>query len=266
MVKNKHTKLNDRNTLIYKSYKLFIHVLANISLDQLLLLDIETTPAVADFDHLPGQMKLLWEDKSAKIAPDSEDPAGVYADRAGIYAEFGKIICISVGFFYVEDSRYHLRIKSFYNDDERVVLSDFLELVSKFHIKHPRFQFAGHNIREFDIPFICRRSVIHQLSLPLPLQLHGFKPWELPMLDTMHLWRFGDFKNYTSLKLLTAVLGIPSPKDDIDGSMVGKVYWEEKDLERIALYCEKDVIAVAQLLTRFKGIPLLQEEDVKFVK
>ncbi|MBW8685091.1 ribonuclease H-like domain-containing protein [Chitinophaga rhizophila] len=241
-------------------------MLANISLDQLLLLDIETTPAVAAFNSLPDNMQLLWTDKIAKTLPDSGDAAEAYADRAGIYAEFGKIVCISVGFFCVENGRYQLRIKSFSNDDEKVVLNSFLELVNKFHLKFNGFQFAGHNIKEFDIPFICRRSVIHQLSLPLPLQIHGFKPWELPMLDTMQLWRFGDFKNYTSLKLLTAIMGITTPKDDIDGSMVGKVYWEERDLERISSYCQKDVLAVGQLLMRFKGIPLLEEHDVVYTK
>jgi predicted PolB exonuclease-like 3'-5' exonuclease len=241
-------------------------VLPNISLDQLLLLDIETTPAVATFAHLPDYMQSLWVDKIAKTLPETGDATEAYADRAGIYAEFGKIICISVGFFHVESGRYQLRIKSFYDDDEKVVLRSFLELVNKFHMKFPRFQFAGHNIKEFDIPFICRRSVIHQLSLPLPLQVHGFKPWELPMLDTMQLWRFGDFKNYTSLKLMTAVMGIPTSKDDIDGSMVGRVYWKDRNLERIANYCQKDVVAVGQLLLRFKGVPLLEAVDVAYSK
>ncbi|CAL1519954.1 ribonuclease H-like domain-containing protein [Chitinophaga sp. MM2321] len=241
-------------------------MLPNIALDQLLLLDIETTPATQAFEQLPEDMQGLWLEKIAKTAPVSENGVEAYADRAGIYAEFGRVVCISAGFFSLENNRYHLRLKSFYNDDESLVLNGFLELINKFHIKHPRFLFAGHNIKEFDIPFICRRSVVHQLSLPLPLQLHGFKPWEMPMLDTLHLWRFGDFKNYTSLKLLTAVLGIDTPKDDIDGSMVGKVYWQDKDLERIAAYCQKDVVAVAQLLLRFKRIPLLQEEDIVIVK
>lgn len=241
-------------------------MLPNVALDQLLLLDIETTPAVAAFTDLPQQLQSLWLEKITKIAPDSADGAEDYANKAGIYAEFGKVICISVGFFTLENNRYQLRLKSFYDDDEAIVLSGFLELVNKFHTKYPRFQFAGHNIREFDIPYICRRSIIHQLSLPQPLQLHGFKPWEVPMLDTLHLWRFGDYKNYTSLKLLTAILGIPTPKDDIDGSMVAKVYWQERDLPRIATYCQKDVAAVAQLVMRFKGVPLLREEDVVIVK
>lgn len=221
---------------------------------------------MATFDDLPQQLQSLWLEKITKTLPDSANGAEEYANKAGIYAEFGKVICISVGFFTLENNCYHLRLKSFYNDDEAVVLSGFLELVNKFYTKYPRFQFAGHNIKEFDIPYICRRSVIHQLSLPQPLQLHGFKPWEVPMLDTLHLWRFGDFKNYTSLKLLTAILGIPTPKDDIDGSMVASVYWKEHDLPRIAAYCQKDVAAVAQLVMRFKGLPLLKEEEVVIVK
>jgi uncharacterized protein YprB with RNaseH-like and TPR domain len=242
-------------------------VLPNIALDQLLLLDIETTPAVKAFDCLPENMQSLWLDKIAKTAPDSSEGEELYADRAGIFAEFGKIVCISVGFFTVENGRYQLRIKSIYHDDEKLLLSSFLELVNKFYIKNPKFQFAGHNIKEFDIPFICRRSVINLLSLPPALQLHNLKPWEVPMLDTMQLWRFGDFKNYTSLKLLTAVLGIPTPKDDIDGSMVAKVYYGEANgLERIVTYCQKDVVAVGQLLMRFKGVPLIEDGDVVYIK
>ncbi|SKD05636.1 hypothetical protein SAMN05660461_3153 [Chitinophaga ginsengisegetis] len=241
-------------------------MLPNIALDQLLLLDIETTPAAPSIEHLSEDMQQLWREKIAKTAPVSGNEDSAYADRAGIYAEFGKIVCISVGFFSLENNRYQLRLKSFYDDDEAVVLSGFLELINKFYAKYPRFQFAGHNIKEFDIPFICRRSVIHQLSLPQPLQLHGFKPWEIPMLDTLQLWRFGDFKHYISLKLLTAVMGIDTPKDDIDGSMVGKVYWEERDLERIAAYCQKDVLAVAQLLLKFKRLPALTQEDIIIVK
>jgi uncharacterized protein YprB with RNaseH-like and TPR domain len=241
-------------------------VLPNIALDQLLLLDIETTPAAPSLEHLSGDMQQLWRDKNAKTLPVSSNEEIAWFDKAGIYAEFGKIICVSVGFFSIENNRYQLRLKSFYGDDEKELLKDFLELIARFHTKHPRFQFAGHNIREFDIPFICRRSVIHHLSLPQPLQLHGFKPWEVPMLDTLHLWRFGDNRYYISLKLLTAVMGIATPKDDIDGSMVGKVYWEEKDLERIVTYCQKDVLAVAQLLLKFKQVPGLQQEDIVIVK
>lgn len=241
-------------------------MLQNVALDQLLLLDIETTPAVAAFDHLSEEMKELWSEKITKTAPETINPSETFADRAGIFAEFGKIVCISVGFFYVENGTYHLRIKSFFNDDERVVLTEFLELVSKFHAKYQRFLFSGHNIKEFDIPYICRRAVIGGLQLPMVLQVNNFKPWESPVLDTMQIWRFGDFRNYTALKLLAAVMGIPTPKDDIDGSMVGRVYWQDKDLPRIASYCQKDVLTVAQLLLKFKGLPVLQSHEVEIVK
>ncbi|RAJ02535.1 hypothetical protein LX64_03555 [Chitinophaga skermanii] len=240
-------------------------MLNNVALDQLLLLDIETTPLVPSFSELPGEMQDLWLEKFTKTAPESGEPQPGYFEKAGIYAEFGKIVCISVGFFYVENGKYNFRIKSFFNDDEQIVLTEFLELVQKFHLKYPRFQFAGHNIKDFDIPYICRRAIIKGLILPPALQIHGLKPWEMPMLDTMQIWRFGDFKNYTSLKLLAAVLGIPSPKDDIDGSMVASVYWEKHDLKRISEYCQKDVLTVAQLLLRFKHMPLLNDNEVTII-
>jgi hypothetical protein len=138
-------------------------------------------------------------------------------------------------------------------------------VTQKFFARHPRFQFAGHNIREFDIPYICRRALINGLSLPISLQMNNFKPWEQPLLDTMQLWRFGEFRNYTSLKLLAAVMGVPTPKDDIDGSMVGKVYWETGDVQRIADYCQKDVLTVAQLLLKFKGLPLIEKDGISIV-
>jgi DNA polymerase elongation subunit (family B) len=240
-------------------------VLNNVALDQLLLFDIETTPLFASFNHLPDELQRLWEEKITKTAPDSENPSGTFAERAGLYAEFGKIVCISVGLFFTENGQYQLRIKSFYGHNEKELLAGFTDLVEKFSAKNPRFQFAGHNIKEFDIPYICRRAVINSLPLPVPLQIHQYKPWELPLLDTLQLWRFGDFKNYTSLKLLAAVLGIPTPKDDIDGSMVGQVYWNEQDLPRIVEYCQKDVLTVGQLLLRFKGLPLMEKESVSVV-
>ncbi len=240
-------------------------MLNNVALDQLLLLDIETTPLTSSFDHLPDELQALWLEKNTKIAPESENGAEDFSEKAGLYAEFGRVVCVSVGFFHTEGGHYQLRIKSFYGDDEKMLLSGFLDLVDKFFRKHPRFQFAGHNIREFDIPYICRRALINGLLLPPSLQLNNFKPWEMPVLDTMQIWRFGEFRNYTSLKLLAAVLGIPTPKDDIDGSMVGKVFWQEGDVKRIAEYCQKDVLTVAQLLLRFKGLPLISKEEVALV-
>jgi predicted PolB exonuclease-like 3'-5' exonuclease len=200
----------------------------------------------------------------AKIAPETDGAEG-YAARAGIYAEFGKIICISVGHFHQEHDRYHLRVKSFYGDEEKEVIDAFLNLADQYAARKKELLFAGHNIREFDIPYICRRAIINQCHLPDILQLHNLKPWEVRMVDTLHLWRFGDHKHYTSLKLLAAILGIPTPKDDIDGSMVAETYWKDHDLQRIAIYCQKDVITVAQLLLRFKGLFLLQDDQVATV-
>lgn len=240
-------------------------MLNNVALDQLLLLDIETTPLTASFDHLPDELQALWLEKNAKTAPESENAFENFSEKAGLMAEFGRIVCISAGFFFAENGHYQLRIKSFYGNDEKELLSGFLELTHKFFTRHPRFQFAGHNIREFDIPYICRRALINGLSLPVSLQLNNFKPWEQPLLDTMQLWRFGEYRNYTSLKLLAAVMGIPTPKDDIDGSMVGKVYWETGDVQRIADYCQKDVLTVAQLLLKFKGLPLIEKDGISIV-
>lgn len=231
-------------------------------LENLLLLDIETVPAEQGFQALSPDLQALWSEKFTKIAPDSEDIAAGYSQKAGIYAEFGKIICISVGYFHKEANVLHLRLKSFSGVMEAPLLKAFFELLQYFAQKKPGFQLAGHNIREFDVPYICRRAVVNQLVLPPSLEFHGRKPWEVNLVDTLQLWRFGDVKHYTSLKLLAAILGIATPKDDMDGSMVSKVYWEEQDLPRIVTYCQKDVVTVAQLILRFKGMPLLQPADI----
>lgn len=238
-------------------------MLNTLSLESLLFLDIETVPAVKDFRTLSDHMQRLWFEKFAKIEPDSKDPSFGYSSKAGIYAEFGKIVCISAGYFYSAGEQKKFRIKSFLEEDEADLLKSFLDTIVQFAKKIPHFTFCGHNIKEFDIPYICRRTMINGLDLPEPFQLYGKKPWEVSMVDTLHLWRFGDHKNYTSLDLMATVLNIPTPKDDIDGSKVAEVYWGEHDLPRIATYCQKDVLTVARLLLRFKQIPLLTEENVE---
>ncbi len=197
-----------------------------------------------------------------------EEVIDTYTERAGIYAEFGKIVCISVGaVFRDKDKKLKIRLKSFADANERHLLHEFSKLLFD-HYNNPHKHFiCGHNIREFDIPYICRRMVVNQLPLPGMLQIAGKKPWETKyFLDTMELWKFGDYKSYTSLKLLAAILDFPSPKDDIDGSNVGRVYWEDKDLERISLYCEKDVLATAQLFLRYQRKPLFEEEQVIHIR
>jgi uncharacterized protein YprB with RNaseH-like and TPR domain len=243
-----------------------------LDIHQILFLDIETVSEVRSFDELSDTFKSLWSAKSRQVLKLSnaeelseEMLLESYTSRAAIFAEFGKIVCISVGFVALVNGKRVAKFKSFSGVDEKQLLSDFVHLLNK-HYDHPEKQFlCGHNVKEFDVPYICRRLMIHQLAFPKMLNLHGKKPWETKhLLDTMELWKFGDGKAYTSLKLLTATLGIPSPKDDIDGSQVGTVFWEDNDVPRIAKYCEKDVLAVIQLMLRFKYFPLLTAEEIVF--
>lgn len=231
--------------------------------EQLLVLDIETVPQYPSFDELPETWKHLWTDKISKTMPENFSATEMYEQRAGIQAEFGKIICISTGFFYTDKAgRLCFRLKSYANNDEGQLLAEFIKNADHFAKLVPDFQFAGHNIKEFDIPYISRRMLIHQQTLPSFLQFSGKKPWETNLIDTMQLWKFGDYKNYTSLKLLAACLGIDTPKDDINGSMVKDVYYRENNLSRITDYCQKDVIAVAQIFLRFQNLPLLPAENI----
>lgn len=237
-------------------------MLENIDLQQVMVLDIETVPQYPSFDELPIEFQQLWDQKTRFQRRDGETPAEFYV-RGGILAEFGKIICISVGIFSTKTEKLNLRIKSFYGDKEKEVLQSFIDLLKK---QSDTLIFCAHNGKEFDFPYLCRRMLINSLQIPVQLNLHGKKPWEIMHLDTMDLWKFGDFKNYTSLKLLAAVFGIPSPKNDIDGSMVNEVYWKENDIERIRTYCEKDVITTAQILLRFKSLALLLDEQITIVQ
>ncbi|RLD75363.1 MAG: 3'-5' exonuclease [Bacteroidetes bacterium] len=231
-----------------------------ISLDKILFLDIETVPMCSTYDELPERFVPLWDKKAGYLKREEEDTPSTLFPRAGIYAEFGKVVCISFGMF--RDGNF--RIKSFYGDDEKALLTDFTNLLeSKFSSKD--FLLCAHNGKEFDFPYLSRRMLINAIPLPEILDLAGKKPWEVAHIDTMELWKFGDFKNYTSLEVLSAVFDIPTPKDDIDGSQVGKVYWEDKDLERIVKYCQKDVLAIAQLFLRYQGKALLEEDKIIIV-
>lgn len=236
-------------------------MLEKINPEALLFLDIETVPEVESFEKLPEKKQLLWEKKSAYFR-DEETPADVYP-RAGIYAEFGKIICISVGMTYVKDGNRFIRLHSFFGEDEKLLLTDFIALLNKLQ-KKPDLNLCAHNGKEFDFPYLARRTLINGLPLPGLLNVAGKKPWEVPFLDTLELWKFGDYKHYTSLELLADIFNIPTPKDDIDGSQVYDVYWKEHDLPRIVKYCEKDVLTVAQLFLRFRGQPLIEEKNIEF--
>ncbi|MFN8207797.1 MAG: 3'-5' exonuclease [Bacteroidales bacterium] len=238
-------------------------MLSEISLDQVLFLDIETVPAYSAWSVVPESLQKLWEKKSASFRKENESGMDVY-QRAGIYAEFGKIICISAGFLNRKNNERCLRLKSFAGDSEGELLEEFKRMMIKFCRDRKAF-LCAHNGKEFDFPYIARRMLIHQIPLPEILDVAGKKPWEVNFLDTMELWRFGDYKNYTSLELLTTVFGIPTPKDDLDGSMVASAYWEKHELERITTYCEKDVIAIAQLMLRYRNEPLLADKEIEHV-
>lgn len=238
--------------------------------ENILFLDIETVPEVALFEDLSDVKKELFALKTSyqrkpKTNLESEIPVEDFYSKAGVWAEFGKIVCISVGYFVSQQKERSFRVKSFFNEDEKILLEEFKSLLEK-HFCGKNKLLCGHNGKEFDFPFIARRMIINQISLPSKLNLFGKKPWEVPHIDTLELWKFGDFKHYTSLKLLTTILEIPSPKDDIDGSQVAEVYYKEKNLKRIAAYCEKDTIAVAQLFLRFNNEELLQEDELVFTK
>ena len=237
----------------------------NIQLDNLLLIDIETVSEHPTFDELNEDWKHLWEEKVQRSLPEDTTAAQFYPMRAGVMAEFSKVVCISIGHFKREGKAVLLRLKSFYGDDEKILLQDFIAALQKMEANNNKWSFTGHNIKEFDIPFICRRLLINGLVIPPFLDFQNMKPWETNMVDTFQYWRFGDYKHYTSLKLLAAALGVPSSKDDIDGSMVGEVYWAEKNLERIVTYCQKDVVTTGNIILRFKNMPLINESQIVIV-
>lgn len=214
-------------------------------IQQILFLDIETVSAEAEFEGLSPEWQGLWADKT-RFQRQEESPEEFYPKRAAIMAEFGKVVCVSCGFFTIQNGHWEFRVKSFADPEEVVLLQDFAQLLERL----PNFRLCAHNGKEFDFPYLSRRMISQDIKLPGQLNTAGKKPWEVPHLDTMELWKFGDYKNFTSLKLLAALFGIPTPKDDIDGSMVGSVFWEEGDLDRIRVYCEKDVLTLAKVFLK----------------
>jgi DNA polymerase elongation subunit (family B) len=232
-----------------------------IQIEKILFLDIETVPQTYNYQDLDETARTLFEGKNRMKITEEKPAEMVYKDLGGIQSEFGKIICISVGMVKDSSTGRTLRVKSFAHDDEHTLLSQFKRLLDD-HYKNAIL--CGHNAKEFDFPYICRRMLINGISLPLALDIAGKKPWEIRHLDTMELWKFGDYKSYTSLELLASLFGIPTPKDDIDGSMVADVYYREKDLQRIVQYCLKDVVTLAQLFLKMMNIPSISDENIIF--
>lgn len=227
-------------------------MLDNLNFDKILFLDIETVPLIYNYSELNSNEKKLWDKKSISQQRNNETPEQTYA-KAGIFAEFAKVICISVGILVKEKEHFQFRLKSFYGDDEKIILKDFAELLNK-KFNRKDILLCAHNGKEFDFPFLSRRMLVNGVKLPKVLNNAGKKPWEVNHLDTMELWRFGDYKNFTSLDLLAHLFKIPTPKDVMDGTDVKKVYYEEKNLEKIVEYCQKDVLTVARLLLKYATI------------
>lgn len=234
-------------------------------LKDLLLIDIETVPLIENYEQLSPEWQTLWWNKVGKNTPENITPAESWKNKAGILAEFGKIICISTAYFYEDDDRKTcLKIKSIYGNNEVEILNDFVLLCNKMYKHNKKFYFGGHNIKEFDIPYICRRLMINSMPIPEYLWLHDRKPWEVKMFDTLSWWKFGDNKNYISLHLLASVLNIPTSKDDMDGSKVQEVYYKENNLKCIVDYCQKDVIVCANIVLRYNGLPILNNSFIYF--
>jgi uncharacterized protein YprB with RNaseH-like and TPR domain len=230
-------------------------MLNTIDLNKVIFLDIETVPVFYKFDELSDRGKELWEKKAKFINPSPEEAY----EKAGIYAEFAKVACISIGMLTTKGGEPSIKLKSFGGENEKVVLQEFCDLLSKFD---QTYLLCAHNGKEFDFPFLSRRMLINGMKLPNLLNIAGKKPWEIAHLDTMELWKFGDYKHYTSLELLTYIFDIPTPKDDIDGSQVARVFYEEGDIDRIITYCEKDVIATIQLMLRYQGKNLVSDDCI----
>jgi 3'-5' exonuclease len=237
--------------------------MAVFPVNNILFLDIETVPQFPSYHDLPEDWKQLWDTKSISLVKyhEGQTNESLYP-RAGIYAEFGKIVCISCGVLQGSGGQRKITIKSFSGDDEKILLQQFIDMLNKWAIGEPKY-LCAHNGKEFDFPYLCRRMIVNNLPIPAMLNISGKKPWEVSHLDTLELWKFGDFKSYTSLNLLAHTLGIQTPKDDIDGSMVWEVYWKEKNLERIVTYCQKDVVTVAQILLRMNGELLIDPTNIE---
>ena len=233
-----------------------------MNFNNILFLDIETVSQFETYEHMPADWKEMWDTKAQFLLRNKEaETSETIYERAGIYAEFGKIICISCGCLQGNGEDKKLVIKSYSNPDEKKLLTEFADMLQKWSGDADKY-LCAHNGKEFDYPYICRRMIINGIEIPEALKIAGRKPWEVRHLDTLEFWKFGDYKNYTSLKLLAKVLGVPSPKDDIDGSQVNGVYWKEKDLDRIVTYCQKDVVTLTQVMLRFHCKPLLKPENI----
>jgi 3'-5' exonuclease len=238
-------------------------------IENLIVIDVETVSGFKSATELPTRLSELWTKRCEYLRrkhSDNEDltDSEIYNQKAGLQAEFGKIICITIGYIRFDANGIPvIKTKSYSGDSEAELLKQFFGFAEQVPTKIPDAKFAGHNIKRFDLPYIFKRGIINGLDVPSNLVLHGKKPWEVNIEDTSDIWSNGVWQeSFTSLDILTAVLGIPSPKSDIDGSEVTNVYWNDNDLNRIVEYCERDVAATAQVILKISGLELASEENI----
>jgi predicted PolB exonuclease-like 3'-5' exonuclease len=236
-----------------------------MKLTNILFLDIETATEYPTYAQLPAEKKLLWDEKAQSLKQSETDTPEQLYEKAGLFAEFGKIVCISMGIVYNNSNGRFIKVKSFYGNDERNILIAFADFLHR-NFNTAEKSLCAHNGKGFDYPYICRRMLINRINLPTVLDIRGKKPWEIQLHDTLEIWKFGDYKGAASLKLLAGVFGIPSPKDDIDGSMVSNVFWVDQNYERIATYCQKDIITLAQVFLCMQNEQLLDMEHISYAE
>lgn len=231
----------------------------------LLVIDIETASSFKEYADMDERMQALWNKKASFLYnEEAQSVEDLYFGKSAIFAEFGKIICISMGIFTFEKGVFGLRIKSFASDNEAEILNAFKSLLeTKFDEKS--LILVAHNGKEFDFPYICRRMLVNDILIPEALEIRDKKPWDIQHIDTMEMWKFGDRKNFTSLELLATLFGIETSKNDIDGSMVNTVYYIENDLERISKYCKHDVLVTSQVFLKLCGLPMIREENIELL-
>lgn len=237
-------------------------------LEHILFIDIETVSASALWAELSEREQDLWAKKADTLQRYETEPKTaewMYSDRAAIFAEFGKVVCISAGYLKRTGNRLTLRIQSYCGEDEKAILSQFAQAADTF-MSRPIRNLCAHNGKEFDFPYLGRRFLANGLKLPSALQVQGRKPWEVPFLDTMEMWRFGDHRSFVSLDLLSHTLGIESPKGDMSGADVGNVFWQDRDFQRLQAYCEQDVITTVQVLLHFCGQAHLADDQIELVR
>ncbi len=231
-------------------------MIQKIPIENILFLDIETVPQTDTWNNLDSTTQYLWDKKTKSQRKEEIVASDFYEQRAGIMAEFGMIVCISVGM--IDNNTGKLKIKTF-SGEERNLLIAFCELFNSPRLNN--IILCAHNGKEFDFPYIARRLLVNGIQPPIPFQMFGKKPWEIPHIDTMELWKFCDWISYVSLELLAHSFVIPTPKDDIDGSMVADIYYKEGDIDRIIHYCEKDVLTLANVFRRMRQEDLLKRLD-----